>query len=153
MKSYQLIFIILCCYACAQVVAPTGGEKDTTPPKLIEADPPMYSTNVSASKLILKFDEYVQLKNVSSELIVSPPMLEAPEISLRNKSVYIEIQDSLRPNTTYSFDFGKGIADITEGNAEPIQYVFSTGEVLDSLSLNGNVTYAYNNEAGKKFPF
>ena len=46
----------------------------------------------------------------------------------------------LNPNTTYSVFLGKGIKDINEGNPlEDNLLVFSTGDVIDSLSLSGEI--------------
>ena len=36
MKLYFSIFIVLLFSGCANMVAPTGGEKDTTPPNCID---------------------------------------------------------------------------------------------------------------------
>ena len=52
-----------------------------------------------------------------------------------SKFITIKINDTLQPNTTYSFNFGQSIADNNEGNPfNQFKYVFSTGDHIDSLS-------------------
>jgi hypothetical protein len=87
----------------------------------------------------LVFDEYVKLKNVNKQLIVSPPFKNQPEILPTNasKTITIKIKDTLQPNTTYNLNFGQSIEDNNEGNPyQQFKYVFSTGTYIDSLKLN-----------------
>ncbi len=117
---------------------PTGGEKDVTPPVLLSAVPENYQVNFSAGKIILTFNEYVQLTDVQKQVMISPPMNPAPQIELRKKSVIITFMDSLKSNTTYTMNFGNALTDFTEGNpVAGFQYVFSTGPVMDSLVISG----------------
>ncbi len=130
------------CTQCAQVKAPSGGAKDVTPPRLIEAVPPDSSINFSASSIELTFDEFIQLKNLQQQLLISPPM-ETPEVGIKKKSLVVELKDTLLPRTTYSINFGSAVADITEGNTtRNLKYVFSTGPYLDSLTVDGQVRFA-----------
>ncbi len=59
----------------------------------------------------------------------------------------ISWEDALEPNTTYQFNFGKSIIDLNEGNVNPnLNYVFSTGDYIDSLTIYGHVVTADDNE-------
>lgn len=132
--------------SCAKRGSITGGLKDTIPPELISSTPKNFSTNFKGNKVNLVFNEYIKLKNINKQLIISPPMKEEPLISPTSvsKFITIEIRDTLQPNTTYSFNFGQSIADNNEGNAlNQFKYVFSTGPYIDSLSLNGRIKDAY----------
>ena len=144
--SYRYIYlfvIVLLCWNCAQLGSPTGGPRDEDPPVVVESTPPNYSTRFEARKILITFDEYVVLDNVNQELVVSPPMEEKPEIKLRKKTIIIQFEETLKENTTYTFNFGSAIKDLHEGNKLlNFEYVFSTGEVLDSLSVKGTLKYA-----------
>ena len=97
-------------------------------------------------EIILGFDEYVKLKNLNKQLIISPPMKHEPLIlpTTASKVITIKIKDTLQPNTTYSFNFGQSIADNNEGNAiNQFKYIFSTGSYIDSLSISGQIKDAY----------
>jgi hypothetical protein len=119
--------------SCANPVPPTGGEKDTRGPRLVYAQPDTFATQVQLPKIYLRFDEWVELKNIQAELLVSPPQSRPPLTRIVGKGVEVIFQDSLRPSTTYQLQFGKAIVDFTEGNpAAGFQYIFSTGEALDS---------------------
>lgn len=131
--------------ACATIVAPTGGPKDITPPKLVSSEPKALATNFNGKKLVLTFDEYVQLKTPEKFLLISPPLKKMPDISIkRGRDVVVKLDDTLLSNTTYNFYFGQAIVDLDESNPIPnFNFAFSTGKQIDSLSLSGTVTDAY----------
>ncbi len=134
-------------YQCGQPLPPMGGKRDSIPPRMIKSVPADSGTNVNANKIVLEFDEYIQLQNIQQQLVVSPVPTIQPQIEGRLKIVTIKLKDTLRANTTYSFSFGDALQDINEGN--PIRnftYVFSTGPTIDSGKLSGRVLIA---ETGK----
>ena len=136
----NIIFLLIAvwCWSCAQQGSPSGGPRDETPPRVLECDPPNYSTRFDENKILITFDEFVVLENVNQELIVSPPMEEKPEVKLRKKTIVIQFDEALKENTTYTFHFGRAIKDLHEGNELlNYEYVFSTGDVLDSMSVRG----------------
>jgi len=141
--SFLLVFLML---SCAKRGSITGGLKDTLAPVLKYSSPKNMSTNFEGDEIILGFDEYVKLKNLNKQLIISPPMKHEPLIlpTTASKVITIKIKDTLQPNTTYSFNFGQSIADNNEGNAiNQFKYIFSTGSYIDSLSISGQIKDAY----------
>jgi uncharacterized protein (DUF2141 family) len=148
--KYCYLILILAFMSCAKRGTINGGLKDTIPPILKISFPKNYTTDFKENTIKLTFDEYVKLKNVNKQLIVSPPMTKAPDISplVASKTITIRINDTLQPNTTYSFNFGQSIEDNNEGNPyRQFKYVFSTGSYIDSLSLSGSIKDAYDKEA------
>ncbi len=150
MLSSRLLFYwlylvpILLFSGCASPRAPTGGEKDELPPVLIEeASTPNLQTNFHEKEIILTFDEWFTLKNVLSQLVISPLMPAQPDVKQKGKSIFITLPDSLKEETTYTINFGSAIADLNEGNVlENFAFVFSTGSVLDSVFITGHVVNA-----------
>jgi len=139
------------CAACARQSSPSGGEKDETPPVVLEAQPGQEAVNFSTNKIVLTFNEYVKLNNLQKELIISPYLEEQPKVLLKGKSLVVKLQQALKENTTYSFNFGKAIGDNTENNlAENLTYVFSTGNFIDSLTISGKVVDTTNGKAVKE---
>lgn len=134
---------------CANIIPPTGGPKDSLPPVLVSALPKDSMLHFTGKKIILTFNEYVQLENnMNDNLIVSPYPESMPTVESKLRTVSVLLRDSLQPNTTYSINFGKGIKDVNEGNiARNLTYVFSTGDHIDNGTLAGNVIVA---ETGKK---
>jgi hypothetical protein len=129
---------------CANMKAPGGGPADIYPPFVTESDPPNYSLHFKEQRIILKFNEFVNVTDVINEVFISPPLNKTPDIRTRGKSVIITIDEELHDSTTYSIYFGKSIKDITEGNPmENYNYVFSTGDWIDSLSIIGEVINAF----------
>ncbi len=129
-------------FSCANVVSPSGGAKDTTPPKLLGSTPPHLSTQFKHDKIILTFDEFVQLNN-PSQILISPPLEKKPEFRIRKKSIIVQLKDSLLDSATYNINFGESIIDNTESNKlKNFQYVFSTGDYVDSLMISGKVVWA-----------
>jgi hypothetical protein len=138
-----LFLIIVSLYGCAAMKNPEGGPRDTTPPKILRSTPKNLSTNFSANKITIDFDEYVKLTNEFKEFTISPEQERPPILKIKSRSLEVTLQDSLEKNTTYTLNFGKAITDINEGNAiKNFSYVFSTGPTLDSLSITGNVRNA-----------
>ncbi len=127
---------------CAKVVAPTGGQKDTTAPKVVvEESTPNLSTNFNSTEIVLTFDEWIQLNKPASEIIVSPPLNKSLDIKMKGKSVIINLEEeTLRDSVTYIINFGQAIQDFRERNpAENLRFVFSTGSFIDSLSVGGKI--------------
>jgi hypothetical protein len=138
------ILLIMFFMACANVVAPTGGPKDEDPPVVIRSVPLNYSPNYNGEQIRIFFDEFIVLNDLRQQLLVSPPLENTPEIRVRGRNLIIDIEDELRPNTTYSIFMGDAVRDNTEGNAIPnFRFVFSTGDFVDSLSLGGKVVNAF----------
>ena len=141
MVSFRILILFawsVLCWSCAQQGSPTGGPRDEVPPRVTESDPPNYSTRFASHKIMITFDEFIVVENVNQELIVSPPMEEKPDVKLKKKTIVIEFEEELKENTTYTFNFGRAIKDLHEGNIlMNFEYVFSTGDVLDSMSVRG----------------
>lgn len=140
-KFICLLFIVVLS-GCAKRGSISGGSKDTLAPVLRSSLPKNLSTNFNSREIKLVFDEYVKLKNINKQLIISPPMKNQPDILPYNasKTITIKLKDTLQPNTTYSFNFGQSIEDNNEGNVYPqFKYVFSTGPYIDSLKINVKV--------------
>jgi len=139
-----LVLISLTLFQCANMQRPTGGPKDSIPPKLLAEVPENLTRNFSEKEIVLTFDEFIKKNNEFKEFSISPDVEKQPEYKIRKKSLHIILPDSLEENTTYTINFGKGLVDYNEGN--PIvnyTYVFSTGPELDSLTISGQVKNAY----------
>lgn len=150
MKQLLAAIALLVLVACASRVPPTGGDVDKNPPEVIASNPPQNTTNFNGDKIVLEFNEYVELKDGGTGIIISPPMGTPPEVTLKGKSVTLKFKQKPDENTTYNVTFGKSVTDLTEGN-QLVEYpfVFSTGEVLDSFQITGYLVDAYTNQAVK----
>lgn len=149
-SKYFLFLLVLILGSCAKRGSITGGLKDTLAPVLKSSYPKNFSTEFKGTEIKLNFDEFIKLKDVKKQLIISPPMKNEPLIlpTSVGKFITIKIKDTLQPNTTYSFNFGQSIEDNNEGNPlNQFKYVFSTGTIIDSLSISGAVKDAYAKEA------
>ncbi len=143
--------LMMLLYACAKQAYPTGGPKDETPPVVLGTTPPNGSTHFAAKEFLIMFDEYVQVKSSDDNIMVSPPMKQKPEYSTKGRGILVKIKDTLRENTTYLFQFKEGIVDFNEGNAlKSFEYVFSTGNSIDSMTLRGKVLDAFTNQPWKE---
>lgn len=144
--KYILFLLILFSIGCARRGTIDGGKKDTLSPVLKMSFPKNGSINFSGKEIKLVFNEYVKLKDLEKQLIVSPPMAKPPKVSPSNPSkiLTIQLEDNLLANTTYSFNFGQSIEDNNENNAyKQFKYVFSTGSFIDSLSIGGSIKDAF----------
>lgn len=138
-----IVFLLLLTFSdCAKRGRPSGGKRDSIPPVIVKSTPENFSINFDSEEIRIEFDEYIKLNDLQQNLIISPPLKYNPIITPlgTSKQLRIKILDTLKENTTYSFNFGKSIVDNNEGNEfEYYKYVFSTGSYIDSLSLSGTV--------------
>ncbi|WP_196885612.1 Ig-like domain-containing protein [Aureivirga sp. CE67] len=153
-KLFFIIFAIgLIVVSCAKRGMPTGGPKDETPPYFVSSSPKNESTDFDEKKIRINFNKYVKLQNLFNQLIISPPMENAPEITPMGgatKFINIKIKDTLRKNTTYILNFGNSIVGNNEGNVlKDFKYVFSTGDYIDSLKVSGRIEEAFSHETDK----
>ncbi len=150
LQGFVLIAIIAVFMGCANRGNPSGGPKDVEAPKILREVPENYSTNFDRKEIRIYFDEYVKIKDLQKQLIISPPMRTEPTITplgTPSKYVRIIINDTLEENTTYAFNFGESIVDNNEENPyEYYRYVLSTGAFIDSLSVKGRILDAENRE-------
>lgn len=130
---------------CANIIPPSGGPADTLPPVLLNVSPKDSTVNFTGRRIVLNFDEYIELEDVQNNLLFTPLFENVPVIEQKLKTITVRIRDSLEPNTTYTFNFGNAIRDINEGNPlGQFTYVFSTGPYIDSLRISGRVVLSEN---------
>ncbi len=142
-KFLFLLVLLVFVSNCARTGTPEGGPKDEEAPLFVTANPPYESIKFDKKEIKIDFNEYIVLKELNKQLVVSPPMKNPPLISPQgsaSKFIKIEILDTLKLNTTYIFNFGNSIQDNNEANKlENFKYVFSTGDYIDSLTTIGSV--------------
>ncbi len=145
-----LILLALIIASCARMGSPDGGAYDETPPVMVNSHPVIGAINSNEKRIVLEFDEYIKLQNASEKVVISPPQIEVPEIKASGRRVIVELQDTMRPNTTYSIDFGDAITDNNEGNPMgQFAFTFSTGDAIDSMEVAGTILDASNLEPVK----
>ncbi|HFA49483.1 MAG TPA: hypothetical protein ENJ95_10765 [Bacteroidetes bacterium] len=134
---------------CANPISPTGGPRDETPPKL---DTLLSTRNMQTrfekQKIVLAFDEWVELKDAFNQVVVTPPLEFRHKVERKKKTIQFEFdeREMLRDSATYIINFGEAIRDLTEGNVAPVVFVFSTGDFIDSLTVEGEIMDAYTAE-------
>lgn len=138
---------------CARQAAPQGGPRDSLPPKVVTMTPAFGTTHFKDKRILIEFDEYVQLEDQQKEFFTSPFMEQKPVLSIRGRSVQIDLKEDLDSNRTYALDFGSSVVDNNEGNPYVgLRYVFSTGGEIDSLLMSGYTVDAQKGDTlGKVF--
>jgi len=141
---FLLPVLVILLTHCAKIGSLTGGPKDTKPPVMIHAEPPNYSIHFKGQKIEITFDEFIVLDNVNQQLVVSPPVENRVDVRLKTKTILIDLNNELQDSTTYTLNFGDAIKDNNEGNLlNNFEYVFSTGDYLDSLAVYGRLVNAF----------
>jgi len=144
------LFYLLSLYtvtnSCAQQQPLGGGPRDTFPPNLItQLSTPNFQTNFEIKDIQLVFDEYIELRDVIKQVVVSPPLQYIPQVKrikgFKTAEFQFNEEEILKEGVTYAISFGKSIRDLTEGNeVENLQFLFSTGDYIDSLEMSGSIT-------------
>jgi hypothetical protein len=129
--------------SCANVSPPTGGPKDLKAPKILSTIPKQYQTKYRNNKVIIEFDEDIDASKLKDKILISPYSNNEFEIETGKRKLTLAFKKSLHQYQnpkTYSFDFQNGLKDIHEGNEiKSFRLVFSTGDEIDSLRVNGTV--------------
>lgn len=129
--------------ACANIGSPEGGPRDYQPPVVTKASPENGSVQFHGTQVRINFDEVVQLKDQQNKVVVSPAPKKQPAIKNLGKSIVVDFDEQLEPNTTYTIDFGDAIEDNNEGNRlDGYTFTFSTGDSIDTLRCSGMVLRA-----------
>ncbi|MDO4727932.1 MAG: Ig-like domain-containing protein [Bacteroidota bacterium] len=155
MRFLKIVFVLSLLFflGCAKRGRVSGGAKDITPPVVVNTAPHHHSVNFSGNQIEITFDEFVKLKNANKNVSVSPPLEKRLQITPTavTKKIKLTFQEELKPNTTYTINFGESIQDNNEGNIlRDYSYVFSTGSYLDSLRISGSITDAFQKEIGEE---
>ncbi|MBI3136551.1 MAG: Ig-like domain-containing protein [Bacteroidetes bacterium] len=131
----------------------TGGADDVYAPEIDSAKtfPVNGQTNFTGDRVHLKFKEYITLVKPNDNIIITPRPGITPTYTAHNKTLEILFHEPLAENTTYTINFNRAVADITERNDSIFQYVFSTGSYIDSLAVKGRVTDAFTNRPSADF--
>ena len=133
--------------SCAQIAPLEGGPKDTIPPQLITSYPLHISTNFKDKKIQLQFDKEIEVRDIYSKLIITPKLSaihgkKSYQYQVKRNLLELHLEDPLKDNTTYTFNFKDAIRDTKEGTAaENITLTFSTGDYVDSMYVAGQVKY------------
>ena len=141
LRVYSIVFLALALASCAnRGVGPQGGPKDTIPPVPVMSDPEQGALNFHGKRIEVTFNENLQLDNIASNLLMSPPQQTPPDVKARGKKLIVQFQDTLRDSTTYTIDFGAAVCDYHE--KVPLRgysFYFSTGDQIDTLETTGRV--------------
>jgi hypothetical protein len=131
--------LFLSSYGCANIVPPSGGEKDETPPVLLSISPADSSLNLRPKLIELRFNKFMEVKELEKNMRLSPLIPITPTVTSYAKRVEITLADSLLlPNTTYRIDLGNALVDNREATPyKDFVFTFSTGSYFDSLELRG----------------
>ncbi len=147
---YVIGILILLLAGCAQMGTISGGEKDTSAPKPIEEDvsPLNASTFFTSKQIEIPFDEFFSLNDPNQKIQIVPPHAKI-QSQVKGKTLFLNWEEDLEANTTYAIYLNRAVKDLSEGNDSIMQYVFSTGSTLDSLSYFVSVVDAWTNLAMK----
>ena len=138
--SFLSLMIVEMLLSCAQIVAPTGGKKDTLSPVIIKIFPANQSKNFNGKQIDILFNEYVSVDNIQQQLSITPNLEGTYETKIMPKGIRLTFDKPFKANTTYSLNFRNTFKDMNERNvAKNIRLVFSTGNIIDSLKVSGKV--------------
>ncbi len=157
MKFSSVAYFLASCLmiaACATQVAPTGGPEDKLPPRVAGVSPaPKTANHPNELYVKLEFDEWINASIPRGAITISPPIEKKLRYEVHGKTLEVYSRAELDTGTTYTVTFAGGIKDL-RGNAlaKPFQVVFSTGAIIDSLTLHGRVMVSDSLVRKKSYP-
>ncbi|MBC8266629.1 MAG: Ig-like domain-containing protein [Flavobacteriales bacterium] len=150
MKKLLQIFIVLLLTSCANMVVPTGGDKDIKAPELQKINSAENLKHVDEKIVSFDFDEFIVLNKWEENFYISPPINKRIKKKIKGTELFLTIEDTLAENTTYNLALSSCIKDLNEGNIlDTLNFTFSTSDVFDTLTLSGKLQDAYTLDAMK----
>ena len=141
---YSWLLVALFATGCAnRGIGPQGGPQDTIPPAVVKETPENGTLNYTSKRVEIVFNEYLQLDDVSKQVLISPPQQRPPEVKAIGKKVILVFEEDLKDSTTYTIDFGNAICDYHE--KVPLKNYtlsFSTCDRIDTLMVSGRIINA-----------
>ena len=137
-----MFIISLIAFGCARYGTPGGGPDDTTPPEVLwTLSDANYQTQFNKTEIRLEFNEWITVSNPLKEIVISPPLAKPFQVTTKGKAVIFEfpVGELLKEDVTYQINFGNAIKDFSAGNVKNQVFVFSTGDIIDSLEIGGRV--------------
>ena len=142
-----LIYILLQLASCANQGSPSGGPRDTIPPSFISSFPDNKSLNYHGQEFQFVFDERISAEQLKTKLNITPLTETKFNILIKKNLLNLKFEEPFEDSTTYTFNFADGVGDITEKNpVVNFTYAFSTGPIIDSIYVKGNIRDLYNDE-------
>lgn len=154
LRILALFFFAFVLLNCATSIAPGGGPEDKYPPRVAGVYPAPNSTNMPLELNIhLQFDEWIATSVPRSAVMISPPLEKRLKFEVDGDELYVTSKARLDSNTTYTVTIASGLKDL-HGNAvaDPFRLTFSTGPIIDSLSLTGRAMVTASMIQKKQFP-
>ncbi len=154
MARYSLFlgFFLLLLAGCAEIIPLTGGPADERAARPVEGsqDPAQGALHVNQQELRVRFDEYFTLNDPSNTAVMNPNAGKL-EVTSSRRDLTIKWDGALKPNTTYIIQLNGTVKDLNEKNDTIHQFVFSTGDQIDSLKIRGVITDGFSNKPGNGF--
>ena len=139
---FTIVLCVLC--SCAKISAPQGGPEDMTPPTLLRSVPDSAQIKYQGRTILLEFDEWVKANNIQTNLIITPNIPGGFKTKVNKRVIELIFPEPFEDSTTYTFNFGNTISDITNNNSpKDLRLSFSTGSYIDSLQISGNIVDLY----------
>ncbi len=129
---------------CARIQPPPGEAPDADAPQVRVLSPAPGSRGVPGDQRFhLLFNEYVDRATVRSALSLNPRPEGELELDWRGRHLWIRPDKPLAAGRTWTLELGTGLRDLAGNHLpSPLRIPFSTGEELDTLSLELRVEEA-----------
>lgn len=124
--------------ACARIQPPPGLAPDAEAPRVVLHSPRPGSLQQEGElSFQLEFSEYVDRSTARSALSLNPRPEGELELHWFGRRLRIRPSQALAPGRTWTLELGTGLCDLAGNHLlNPLRVPFSTGERLDTLSLD-----------------
>ncbi len=145
MKPTKIVLFICSCLiilqGCANQQAPSGGDVDRIPPRIVRCFPDSNSIDFKKDYVEFRFSKYVDKRSFRDALFISPTIDGEMDFSWSGKSVEITFEKGFKPNRTYNLTVGTDVVDYFAKNrmAKSYTLTFSTGPTIDKGVIEGMV--------------
>ena len=104
MKILNAIICLMLLNSCANIVMPTGGEKDASSPILLQTLPKNNSVNFKNNRITFVFNENIQENRWSDYFNISPTTQKPVEYKISKNILTLLVDTELKDSTTFSIN-------------------------------------------------
>ncbi len=125
---------------CATKGPPSGGPPDLTPPQLVEAAPDSGAAAVSRlPRIAVTFSEGMEPRSTGESVELAPPVT-IRQRRWSGRTLTLVLQDSLKPDQTYTLFVGSGARDLHGNNLRDARtIVFTTAPTFPPGGIEGSI--------------
>lgn len=125
---------------CGKDKPPTGGPRDTLPPRIIDTEPSDLTTNFSGDEIEFSFSEQIDLQSFKQAFRIYP-LHDKIDFYWQPEKIRVKFAEKLQEKTLYYVTITSQCRDLRNNSLiKPYPLVFTTGDSIPDYRISGRVS-------------